>query len=142
MQRGTIHERLLVFLLRFGGCIMLTAFGAMLLPVEWMAATHRWLGLGDFPASPLVDYLTRSIAALYGFNGGIRLLVSGDVRRYSVVVAYLAVMDIVLGVLLLAIDWHAGLPLYWTLGEGPPLVLMGAVLLHLLRRVSPASRRT
>ncbi len=141
MQRGTIHERLLVFLLRFGGCIMLTAFGAMLLPVEWMAATHRWLGLGDFPASPLVDYLTRSLAALYGFNGGIRLLVSGDVRRYSVVVAYLAVMDLVLGVLLLAIDWHAGLPLYWTLGEGPPLVLMGAILLHLLRRVSLTSRR-
>ncbi len=141
MQRGTIHERLLVFLLRFGGCIMLSAFGAMLLPVEWMAATHRWLGLGDFPASPLVDYLTRSIAALYGFNGGIRLLVSGDVRRYSVVVAYLAVMDLVLGVLLLAIDWHAGLPLYWTLAEGPPLVVMGAILLHLLRRVCPTSRR-
>ena len=51
MQRATIHERLLVFLLRFGGCIMLTAFGAMLLPVEWMKATHRWLGLGDFPTS-------------------------------------------------------------------------------------------
>ncbi len=141
MRRGTIHERLLVFLLRLGGCIMLTAFGAMLLPVEWMAVTHRWLGLGDFPTSPLVDYLTRSIAALYGFNGGIRLLVSGDVRRYAVVVAYLAVMDLVLGVLLLAIDWHAGLPLYWTLGEGPPLVVMGAILLHLLRRVCPASRR-
>ena len=141
MQRRTIHERLLVFLLRFGGCMMLTAFAAMLLPVEWMAASHRWLGLGDFPASPLVDYLTRSIAALYGFHGGIRLLVSGDVRRYSGVVAYLAVMDLVLGVLLLAIDWHAGLPLYWTLGEGPPLVAMGAILLHLLRRVFPVSRR-
>ena len=141
MQRGTVHERLLVFLLRFGGCVMLMAFAAMLWPVEWMAATHRWLGLGDFPTSPLVDYLTRSIAALYGFNGGIRLLVSGDVRRYSAVVAYLAVMDLVLGVLLLAIDWHAGLPLYWTLGEGPPLVLMGAILLYLLRRASRAWSR-
>jgi hypothetical protein len=45
----------MVALMRIGGVMMLLAFVAVLLPESWMAATHGWLGMGTFPASPLVD---------------------------------------------------------------------------------------
>jgi hypothetical protein len=136
MQRTSAHERALIWLLRFGGAVTLLGFGAVFLPVEWMAATHVWLGLGEFPRSPLVDYLTRSISALYALHGGLLLLVSWDVRRHARVVVYVAIASIVFGLLLLGIDLHAGMPLRWTLGEGPPVVLMGCVILYLVRRVT------
>jgi len=59
-----------------------------------MAATHRWLGLGEFPKAPVVDYLTRSVAALYGFHRGLLLLVSRDPRRYRRIVSYIAWMNV------------------------------------------------
>jgi hypothetical protein len=59
---------LLVFLLRLGGTMTVLAFPAMLLPPDWMAATHRWLGMGELPEAPVVDYLARSVSALYGFS--------------------------------------------------------------------------
>jgi len=136
MQRTTAHETALIWLLRIGGVMTLLAFGAVFLPVDWMAATHAWLGLGEFPRSPIVDYLTRSISALYAFHGGLLLLVSWDVRRHARVVAYVAVASIVFGVLLFGIDLHAGLPLRWVVCEGPPVVLVGVAILYLVRRVT------
>jgi hypothetical protein len=135
-------ERLLAVLLRVAGVILLTAFGAILLPTGWMAAIHRWLSLGDFPASSLVDYLTRSISALYAIKGGLYLLLSTDVRRYVTIIGYVAWSAIAFGPALIAIDVHAGLPLRWTLGEGPLILIVGIVLLGLSRRVATASRGT
>ncbi len=135
MTDKTRQERILIVLLRISGAFTLLAFPTMLLPVEWMAATHRWLGLGEFPTTPLVDYLTRSLAAMYGFHGGLMLLVSINVRRYAAVVTYLAVMYMLLGVLLLAVDIHAALPLLWILTEGPPIAAAGLLLLYLHRFV-------
>ena len=100
-----------------------------------MASTHRWLGLGEFPASPLVDYLTRSISALYGIQGGLYLLAAADVRRHARVLRYLAVMNVVFGAVMVGIDLHAGLPLYWVLGEGPPVIVFSIAMLYLLRSV-------
>ena len=133
----TIHERVLVFLLRLGSVMLLSAFGAVFLPTAWMESTHAWLGLGEFPASPLVEYLTRSVAALYGVHGGLLLVLATDVRRFHGIVRYVAAMNIVLGVLLLGIDLHAGIPWWWTLVEGPPVAVIGVVLLYLLRFVPP-----
>ena len=42
-------------------------------------------------------------------------------------------MNIVLGILLVLIDVHAGLPISWTLAEGPPIMAMGAAVLYLSR---------
>ena len=64
MLAADTRQTLLRVLLRLGGCLLLTAFVAVLLPVSWMAATHEWLGLGEFPRAPVVDYLARSVAAL------------------------------------------------------------------------------
>jgi hypothetical protein len=123
----------LQLLLRLAGGITCAAFLAMFLPADWMASTHEWLGLGEFPRSPLVDYLTRSVAALYGIHGALLLLISRDPVRYRTIVQFVAVMNVVFGVILVLIDWHAGLPWWWTLGEGPPIIVFGIVLAFLNR---------
>ena len=118
--------------------MLLLAFAALLLPTSWMAAAHEWLGLGELPQSPVIEYLTRSIAALYGFHGVLVMIVAGDPMRYRTIVSYLGVMDIVFGLLMLAIDLHAGMPSMWTIGEGPSLVVMGTLTLIALSRVQHA----
>jgi hypothetical protein len=127
------RTRVLGLLLRFAGCITATAFLAIVLPVDWMAATHQWLGLGDFPRAPIVDYLARSIAALYGFHGVLLLIISGDPVRYRTIVSYVAAMNVLFGLIVLAIDVHAGLPVVWTLFEGPPITALGIVIALLNR---------
>ncbi len=125
----------LALLLRIAGGIMLLAFGAVFMPTEWMAASHRWLGLGEFPASPLVDYLTRSASVLYGIHGGCYMVVARDVRRHAPVIKFLAATAVLFGVLILGIDLHAGMPWYWTFSEGPSVLAFGVLLLVLLRSI-------
>jgi hypothetical protein len=129
------QQRFLVIFLRLFGGVTVLAFLAMLLPVEWMAATHRWLGLGEFPRAPIVDYLARSVSALYGFHGVLVLLVARDPVRYRGVVRYLGWMYILSGVIAIAIDIYAPLPWWWTAVEGPSTLVSGVVILYLMRRV-------
>ena len=132
-------RRLLIGLLRFGAVITGVAFLTVPLPVESMASTHRWLGLGDLPQAPIVEYLARSVAALYGFHGVLLFLLSTDVNRYAPIISYIAVMNVVLGLMLVAIDVHAGLPVWWIVSEGPPVVLTG-IALGLLNRAAARER--
>lgn len=123
-----LSATLLVVLLRLAGVITVTAFLAMLMPPELMAATHRWLGLGELPRAPVVEYLARSISALYGFHGVFLLIVSTDTRKYRTLVWYVAAMNVIFGAMILAIDLHAGMPMFWTLAEGPPIIAFGLVI--------------
>jgi hypothetical protein len=129
-----MRERLLVVFLRISGSGLMLAFLAVLLPVDWMAATHPRLGLGEFPRTPIVDYLTRSIAALYGFHGVFVWIVSVDPERYRVFVWFAAIMNIVFGAMMIAIDLHAGMPAMWTAIEGPSIVAMGVAIAVLAAR--------
>jgi hypothetical protein len=127
-------QQILVFLLRVAGVITSMAFLAIVLPTDWMAATHERLGLGVFPRVPLVDYLTRSVAALYGFHGVLVLLVSRDPVRYTAIVRYVGVMNLLFGIVMVCIDLHAGLPLLWTVAEGPPVAILGVLVLYFSRK--------
>jgi hypothetical protein len=130
----TARERLLVVVLRVSAAGLMLAFPAVLLPTEWMAATHPRRGRGQFPPPPIVDYLTRSIAALYGFHGVFVWIVSVDPVRYRVFVWFAAVMNIVFGAMLVAIDLHAGMPAIWTAIEGPSIMAMGVAIAALAAR--------
>lgn len=85
---------------------------------------------------PVVDYLARSIAALYGFHGVLVLIASRDVVRYAPIVRYLGIMDVLFGLTMIAIDLYAGMPAMWTLIEGPSLAATGVVILYLSRGLS------
>jgi hypothetical protein len=100
----------------------------MLLPVDWMDAIHRALGLGELPRAPVVDYLARSVAALYGFHGALLLLVSTNPVKYRAIVWFIAILNIVFGAMIVAIDLHAGMPMFWTLFEGPSLIVFGMLI--------------
>jgi hypothetical protein len=129
------NHRALIILLRVGGVLACTAVIACVMPTTWIVATHRWLGLGDFPDAPITQYLARSLSAFYAMFGGLVLVVSTDVRRYAPVILFVAYVTIGFGMLITAIDMVAGMPTYWTLFEGPPTLLIGIAILLLARRV-------
>ena len=53
------NERILVWLLRLGGAVMLTALVSVVMPFDWMNVIHRQAGLGELPHVPIVGYLGR-----------------------------------------------------------------------------------
>ncbi len=108
---------------------------AIFLPTAWMAAIHRWLGLGEFPDAAIAQYLARSVSAFYAMFGGLTILASLDVRRFGPVITYLAVVFMAFGVVITGVDTLAKMPTYWTLFEGPPTFGIGLVILLLNRRV-------
>ena len=130
-------ELWLARLLKLGGLLTGSAFLTIFLPDAAMASTHAALGLGDFPAAPLTAYLTRSLSAMYAFHGVILWTLSTDVRRFRPAIAVAAWGTLGMGVVLTGIDLAAPLPLWWSLTEGPSVVLIGLVLIPLARRVDP-----
>ena len=129
-------EKKLALLLRIIGSIAVTAVVPMAMPFAWMDATHRWLGLGALPDVPIVAYLARSTSAFYAMSGGLMWVVASDLRRYAHLVRWLGLVTIAFGCALVAIDWTAGLPSYWTLTEGPFSILYGLIIYFASRRLS------
>ena len=131
-------ETRLIWALRLSGSVLLLAFLASLLPNAWMRVVHEeWLGMGHFPTEPLVEYLIRSVAMLYGFHGVLVWLSSMDVHRYRAIITYNGTLNVVFGTGMTVIDLKVGMPWFWILGEGPPIAAIGVVLLVLLRAVPP-----
>src|SRR4051794_36969115 len=103
-------DKVLVIRLRFVGVSALFALGAVFLPVSWMAATHRRLGLGEMPSRPAVEYLARSLSAFHAVMGARCLVVAADLERYRPLVRFLGVAFAVMGVALLGVDLAAEMP--------------------------------
>jgi hypothetical protein len=126
-------QRALVLILRILGTLDLLAVLAIFLPLEWMAKTHAWLGLGELPEQPILNYLTRSASALYALHGAMIVFVSTDVRRYAPLIKFLAVAALIHGVTLYLIDTTAGMPGFWIVLEGPIVAATGTVVLMVQR---------
>jgi hypothetical protein len=133
----TNSDKVLVILLRYLlGIPGLFALAAVFMPLSWMAATHRWLGLGEMPAAPVVEYLARSLSAFYALLGALCLVMASDVERYRPLVRFFGVALALLGVVFTAVDVVAGMPWWWTAFEGPPGLPVGALMFFLARRDS------
>lgn len=129
----TRNERNLQWFLRILGSASLLALPCVALPYAWMDATHRWLGMGELPAEPIVGYLARSTSAFYAVLGGLLWTLSFDPRRHRAVLLYLGGAIIAFGLILTAVDWIEGLPMFWALGEGPIDCAFGLAILWLTR---------
>jgi len=116
-------------MLRLLGGLDVLAFLAVLMPLEWLAKVHAWLGLGELPREPIVGYLTRSASALYALHGAMILFLSFDTRRYAALITFLAVAALIHGTVMLGIDLAVGMPRWWTLFEGPAFAATGAIVL-------------
>ena len=130
----TGQDRFLRLFLRIMGTASLLAVVAVVMPYAWMDAIHEWLGMGRLPSDPIVGYLARSTSAFYALLGGLFWVVSFDPQRHRPALQYLGVAILVLGAALLAIDLLEGMPVFWSLCEGPLDMAFGAVILWLSRR--------
>src|SRR5438477_12490784 len=115
----------LTILLRVLGVGSLFALGAVLMPLSWMANIHRWLGLGEMPTAPVVEYLARSVSAFYALFGALCLVVAYDLERYRPLVRFLGRAIALMGLVLLGVDLAARMPWWWSACEGPAGVGFG-----------------
>jgi hypothetical protein len=134
----TKSDKVLVILLRYLlGIPGLFALVAVFMPLSWMDAAHRWLGLGEMPAGPVVEYLARSVSAFYALLGALFLVMASDLERYRPQVRFFGVAFVLLGIVFTGVDLLAGMPWWWTAFEGPSGLPFGALLYYL---ASPAHR--
>jgi hypothetical protein len=110
------------------------AFIAVVMPHAWMAAAHRWLGLGELSAFPLLDYMIRSVSLLYGLHGVLLLLLATDVRRFRLLIIYTAASYLLAALAFTAIDVRNSMPWWWSVSEVGSVFWLGLVLFWLLRK--------
>jgi hypothetical protein len=127
----TKTDRILVLLVRILGIGSLFALVPVVMPFSWMMAIHRFLGLGEMPDGPVVEYLARSLSAFYALVGALSLVVASDLDRYRPLIRFLSMAFALIGLILLGIDLAAGMPWWWTALEGPPTVGFATVLYFL-----------
>lgn len=127
-------RRLLSWLLYVVGAMMSLAFLAVVMPTSAMAAIADWLGVGPLHRSPLTEYLTRSLSAMYGVFGILHIYLARDVVRYVDLIGVFGWLTVLAGVIVTFIDFGAGMPQSWSWGEGPPTVLVGFAYVWLARR--------
>src|SRR5581483_12132009 len=106
----TKSDKVLVILLRIVGVGSLFALVAVFMPSSWMAAAHRWLGLGEMPTGPVVEYLARDLSAFYALMGALLLVMASDLERYRPLVRFFALAFLVLCLLFTGVDLVAGMP--------------------------------
>jgi hypothetical protein len=126
--------RLLAALLRLEGTIEVLAFVAVVMPHAWMAAAHRWLGMGELSTFPLLDYMIRSVSLLYGLHGVLLLLLATDVMRFRLLIIYTAASYLLAAVAFSAIDLRNSMPWWWSVSEVGSVFSLALVLFWLLRK--------
>jgi hypothetical protein len=131
------NEKALAWLLRASAVLLLTALIPVVMPFAWMERIHAEMGMGELPNTIIVAYLTRSLSLMYAMHGSLELFVSFNVRRHLPVIRCLAVLGILFGISMLALDCAVGMPWFWTIGEGPFIAGLGVVLMWLSRGVNP-----
>ncbi len=127
----TPSERWLMILLRVVGTAALLAVVAVFMPRDWIDRCHQALGFNPFPDAPVAEYLARSTSWFYVLTGVVQWWLSLDVRRYGRAIVALGVIMLASGMVLLWVDIRVGMPPWWTIGDGPLAVALGAVYLVL-----------
>jgi hypothetical protein len=113
---------------------------AVFMPRSWMAVAHTAIGLGQFPAAPIAEYLARSLSAFYALTGALMWLMSHDPGRYSRLIWYVGLLGIIGAPLLFIMDTRLNMPPSWRLSEGPMVLLISAILLVLLQQYEKSPR--
>jgi hypothetical protein len=122
------QDRFLILFLRGVGAVSGSAALCAVMPLRFMDAVHRTLGMGPLPGQPIVEYLARSTSAFYALLGALLWALSFDLDRYRPLVHKTGFGLIALGVLLLLTDIQIELPRFWQVAEGPIDTLFGIIL--------------
>ena len=125
--------RLQLFLRVFAVVPMTAVFAAML-PIGVMDAVHQSIGLGRLPEGPIVEYLARSTSMFYALHGALLWYLASDLRRYRDLFRFYLWISLAFAVGLFLTDLSAGLPLRWTLAEGPIVAAFTGIIMVLFRK--------
>jgi hypothetical protein len=96
-----------------------------------MEMSHAWLGLGVLPDGAVLMFLIRQTSYTYGIHGLSLWLLASDVKRFRPLILLNGFSFLLAGPIFFIIDHTAGMPLWWTLGDGPSCGLIGLALLWL-----------
>ena len=137
-MRADKSEKILKWLLIILGGLAVTAVVPMVMPFAWMQGANDALGLAPLADTPLTQYLTRSLSAVYAMFGVLTIYIGLDVRRYRRLIVVIGWLTGLLGLALTGIDFAVGMPPSWSWGEGPPTILVAWAMIWLAGRVPPA----
>ncbi len=99
------------WLFRLIGLSAILAIFAVVMPFSWMRGIHECLGLGEMPEGPIVEYLARSLSALYALVGFVFWYVSSRVEENLGFVRLLGILFLVFGIVLLGIVVKSDIPM-------------------------------
>ena len=116
-------------MLRFAGAFEILAFIAVVMPRSWMEVSHEWLGLGEMPGGPILIFLIRQASYTYGMHGVSLWVLSMDVNRFRPLVILNGIAYILAAPIFVAIDYSAGMPLWWIVADPVGCGFLGAALL-------------
>jgi hypothetical protein len=126
--------RWLARFLRLVGGVSLLAFLAAVMPAGWIVEITAALELETFPDVPVAFYLARHLSLIYGFIGLGLLVIASRLPRDLDLVRWLGWCVIAFGVLQAVVDFQAGMPPWWTLGESISTVIGGGLIVWLQAR--------
>ena len=118
--------------LRLVGSVEMLAFGAVILPRDWMEAIHTAMGLTEMPKGPVFDSVMRQVSFTYGLHGVALWFIAADVGRYRPLVILTAIGYMLAGPVFIVVDLSNGMPWSWIAGNGGSCLLIGTLLLGLL----------
>ena len=137
-SRRQICDRRVAWVLRLIGMSALLAFGASIMPNNWIVEASEYLGFDPFPDSPLTYYLARNLSLMYGFTGVLLLIVANDLPRYRPIVRFIWAGTVAFAVLQWVVDSMAELPSWWVYGESMS-TLAGGLLIAWLDQFGASS---
>ncbi len=129
------NEKMLVWFIRFTAVMFLCAAPAVVMPTEWKRAIAEFSGV-TLPDSPLVEYLTRSMSALYATMGASYWFMSCDIRRYLPLLRFSVPVMAAFDVTIIILDLMIPMPASWIAGEAFSIILWTLALWWLVRRAS------
>ena len=134
MSRKLVY---VAWVLRVVGVLAMLAIVAVFMPLSWMASVHESIGMGKMPEGPIVEYLARSLSALYALLGCWIFYLSGRVPEQLGFVRLFGCLLAVFGVVLGWVGLQSSMPVTWVLLEGPPAILLGLWILYCCRDNGP-----
>jgi len=123
-------EEIQRLLLCLAGTFEILAFIAVVMPRSWMEISHEWLGLGVMPPGAVLMFMIRQASYTYGMHGVSLWVLAFDVKRFRPLVILNGIAYLLAGPIFVAIDYHSGMPLWWTIGDGVGCGVLGAALLR------------
>ena len=116
-------------LLRLTGAFEILAFIAVVMPRTWMEISHEWLGLGQMPHGPVLMFLIRQASYTYGMHGISLWVLALDVKRFRPLIILNGIAYLLAAPVFSVIDYTAGMPLWWMIGDGIGCGILGGALL-------------